>query len=323
MKYFSKEYFEKLWSIANQYILDNYDYCYLKAMHEKNRTIGAKTIIAGMSYARNGIVETYLEDAINFSSASQDLYFNFEHIKKAVEEGNQKIKTCIINFGYYAMYWDLSHAKNVSCIIKKAHYPVLGKAHHYSIDEDYDMMQNIKYDKSIFKGNWVREFVNEWADGFFREEPTYYGSLKTREDDNQLGVKKIPWNVLSADTKKGLASQIVSSQNRIKIHEHTRQENEQLLKEMVEYLYQNHITPIFLILPFTTYYNEYIDKEYKEGIISLLEELPYPVEFLDMNDYPDNFDDTDFLDAEHLNLRGALKATAFLIEYLSLIKSSK
>lgn len=35
MEYLSNEYFEKLISIAYEYALRNYDYCYLAAMYEK------------------------------------------------------------------------------------------------------------------------------------------------------------------------------------------------------------------------------------------------------------------------------------------------
>lgn len=319
MKYFSAEYFENLWVIASQYVMNNYDYCFLTSMHTKNRIIGTKNIIAGMSYTRNGIIETNLADTINFSSASQDLYFDFEHIKKAVEEGKQRIETCIINFGYYALYWDLSFSKNESRKIKKTQYPIFGKAHHLQITEELDMMQEVVYDRKMFAGDWVREFVSEWAIGFFMEESAYYGRLKTREDDALFGLGKRPWNTLPEDTKNAIANQVANDHNHFKVYEHTKKENENLIREIAEYLIQHQITPVFLILPFTTYYNDYIDTQYKEDIVSLLEELPYQVEFLDMNDYLDMFDDSDFLDSEHLNLQGALKATELLKAYLQLI----
>ena len=38
-----------------------------------------------------------------------------------------------------------------------------------------------------------------------------------------------------------------------------------------------------------------------------------------MNDYEGVFCDADFLDTDHLNKQGALKATAFLNEYLNML----
>lgn len=52
----------------------------------------------------------------------------------------------------------------------------------------------------------------------------------------------------------------------------------------------------------------------------ILEDLPYPVEFLDMNDYQEVFGDSDYLDSDHLNLQGALKATNLLNEFIKTIE---
>ena len=321
MKYFCAEYFEKLWNIGCQYILNNYDYCYLAAMHEKNRIIGAKTIITGSSHAMNGIVESGLEgEVINFSISSQDLYYDFQHIKKAVEEGRQKIEICVINIGYYMMYQDLSYSKVMHYIIPAVYYPLFGDSHHYQIKEEFDMMKNIEFDRNMFAEKWIREFVDDWAKGVFMDEPTFYGSLKTRENHNILGLKKVIWNTLSEAEKISVAIERTDYHNKLKAHKHTRQENGILVREMVEYLFQHNIVPVFVFFPFTRYYNAYIDKEYKTDIRMVLEDLPYPVEFLDMNDYQEMFDDSDYLDSDHLNLQGALKATSLLNNFLKIVR---
>ena len=321
MKYFSDQYFETLIRIAHAYVMRNYAYCYLAAMHENNRRIGAKTIIVGSSHAMNGIVESELEgEVINFSITSQDLYYDFENIKKAVEEGRQRIEICVINLGYYLMYQDLSYSREWSQLIPKVYYPLFGKSHHYQIEEEFDRMQDINFDRDMFAENWVREFADQWAKGVFMEEATYYGSLKTREKNNLLGLKDIIWNTLSEDEKRDIAFQRAERHNKLKIYEHTRQENGNIVGEMAEYLVRHDIVPVFVIFPFTKYYNVYIDQEYKADIKKLLEDLPYPVEFLDMNDYLEMFDDSDFLDSDHLNLQGALKATGLLNDFLKVIR---
>ena len=322
MKYLSNEYFERLKDIAYEYIMRNYDYCYLTAMHEKNRMIGAKTIIAGSSHAMNGIVESGIEGGvINFSISSQDIYFDFQHIKKAVEEGRQKIEICVINIGYYMMYQDLSYSKVMSYLIPTVYYPLFGKSHHYQIEEEFDMMQKIDFDREMFADKWIREFVDDWAKRVFMEASTYYGEgLKTRENNNILGLKKVIWNTLSDDEKRDVAIQRTDDHNSLKAHEHSRQENAILVGEMVEYLFQHDIVPVFVIFPFTKYYTTYIDQEYKADIKMILEDLPYPVEFLDMNDYQEMFDDSDYLDSDHLNLQGALKATGLLNDFLKNIR---
>lgn len=317
MKYFSDDYFAQLKEMVVQYTLNNYDYCYLKAMHEKNRTVGTETIIAGSSHAMNGIVEkAFSGDCINFSISSQDIYYDFRHIKKAVEESRKKIKKCIINIGYYMLYQDLSYSKVISCLIPSVYYPLFGDPHHFVIDTEYDMLENVTFDKKIYSEELAKKICEEWANGFFLEDASFYGKLKSRENHNNYGLKKIIWNTLSEEEKEYAAIERTNDHNRLKQHTHSRMENGKLVEEMAEYLHEYDIVPLFVIFPFTMWYNQYIDKDYKTDIYNLLESVPFPVGFLDMNDYTGIFDDSDFLDTDHLNRQGALKATALLNEYM-------
>ena len=61
----------------------------------------------------------------------------------------------------------------------------------------------------------------------------------------------------------------------------------------------------------------YIDSFYKKDIFELLNSLPQQVELLDMNEI-DGFNDEDFLDTDHLSLRGAEKATRLLVEFIKI-----
>ena len=89
-----------------------------------------------------------------------------------------------------------------------------------------------------------------------------------------------------------------------------------LVLKIADYLYQRDIMPVFVIFPFTEWYNRYIDTEYKKEIYDLLDSLPIPVEFWDLNDYKGIFDDDDFCDTDHLNDKGAEKASVLLDEIL-------
>lgn len=321
MKYFSENYFEGLKNIVIEYTLSNYDYCYLRAMHEKNRREGTKTIIAGSSHAMNGIVnENISGGCINFSISSQDVYYDYRHIQKAVAEGRQKIERCIINIGYYMLYQDLSYSKMMSCLIPTVYYPLLGDAHHYLIEKEHDFLGEISVDRSLYSAELIKKICEEWATGFFLEESSFYGSMKTRENNNILGLKKIIWNNLKEEEKEQAAIERTNDHNRLKQHTQSRIENGKLIKEMVEYLYEHAITPIFVIFPFTAWYNRYIDRSYKEDIFELLDSISFPVEFLDMNDYEGVFCDADFLDTDHMNKQGALKATELINEFIKMVE---
>ena len=84
---------------------------------------------------------------------------------------------------------------------------------------------------------------------------------------------------------------------------------------MAAYLAERDIRIIFVIFPFTGWYNQYINPEYREDIYRALDGLKTPVEFLDMNGL-DCFHDGDFLDTDHLNDAGAQKASKILNAFL-------
>lgn len=69
-------------------------------------------------------------------------------------------------------------------------------------------------------------------------------------------------------------------------------------------------------MPYARKCIRYIDPEFKLKTESVLEKLPYPVEYLDMNDLKGIFTDEDFIDAWNLNEQGAEKATKVLRDFL-------
>lgn len=91
-KFLTDNYFNKLEQIAIQYVHNNYNYCYLKAMHEKNREIGTSTIVVGSSHAMNGVVEELFpnEDVINFLYLRKIYIVTFSILKKQLEKEKSK-----------------------------------------------------------------------------------------------------------------------------------------------------------------------------------------------------------------------------------------
>lgn len=317
MENFIGQYFVDLQQIALHYLLSNYDYCYLDAMHEKNRKLGSKTIIAGSSHAMNGVVEAELpEGTINFSISSQDLYFDFLNIKKAVEEGKRQIENCVINIGYYMMYQDLSLSKTLEHLMYRVYGPLFGDTHNYQGEKNVDLWSAYKKFEAVYSEQLIQRLCLEFGRKFFEEESSYYGSLKVREENNLLRANGIIWKNLSEEQKHIYAQKRATDHNRLKKHLSSRKENGIIVQEMTQYLHKKEIKPIFTIFPFTRFYNYYIDEEYKKDIFSLLDSLPYEVEFLDMNDYIDMFEDEDFLDTDHLNLTGAKKASKLLNDFI-------
>ena len=307
---------------THEFLKRNYDYCYLHAMHLKNYLYGCPTIIVGSSHAMNGILESKLEggtaENINFSISSQDIYDDFLHVKMAVENGARPIKTCVINFGYYMMYQDLSKSTTMNYLIPSVYYKLFGDEglHHYTGSTEYDLASGIDYDIEEFNDKSFTQNATRLTDDFFRKQSTYYGTVRTRENISMMGVNKIIWNTLSDQQKDNAAYKRCADHNRLFEHKKSHGENVRLINEMTKYLTDRGIRTVYLIMPFTQKYNKYINPEYKQDIEQVLNDMPYPVEYLDMNDLKDTFTDEDFIDTDHLNIKGAEKATKLLRTFL-------
>ncbi len=317
MKYFSGAYFEELRRLALAYLTRNYDYCYLDSMHEKNRRLGADTVVAGSSHAMNGILEKCFDtEIINFSVSSQDIYYDFHHIKKACREGKQPIKNCIINVGYYMFFQDLSLSKNSNYLVRTVYEPLFHDSHFMQIDSPYHPMQEaIESGRDVFSAELLETFCREWVRNVLIEQGSYYGELICREKNNVVSLKGIVWERLSESEKDAYARKRAADHNRLFAHKESRTENGRLVEEMAAYLAERDIRIIFVIFPFTGWYNQYINPEYREDIYRALDGLKTPVEFLDMNGL-DCFHDGDFLDTDHLNDAGAQKASKILNAFL-------
>ncbi|MBR0091914.1 MAG: hypothetical protein IJP92_09460, partial [Lachnospiraceae bacterium] len=289
MQYNSTAYFEILKEIIIQYLSKNYDYCYLSAMHEKNRREGVETIIVGSSHAMNGLLERRMEEGgwgrtINFSISSQDIWFDYLHVKKALEEGRSKVRYCIICFGYYMLYHDLSQSTLMSFLLPKVYAPLFGREymHHMDVEKASDPLEILSYDREMFPDNVVSPVCEHWAEKVLLEQSSYYGGLVHREEHEIPGLKKTGWIGRSEEEKHQIASERAADHNKLKKYTSSREENGRLLSEMIGYLVQHGVRPLVLITPYTKYYNQYIDPAYREDIYQLLESIPWPLEFFDM-----------------------------------------
>lgn len=304
---------------ATRYCLLNYDYCYLSAMHHKNRTEDVHTIIVGSSHAMNGIVEDeFVARPINFSVSSQDIFYCYEHIKKAVRESCGRIKNCIIDLGYYALYHDVSCSKKIGeALIPRVYAPLFGELHHYEGGLDYDMLQMLSYDKSRYDEDLVRAVCDQWTQADMMNDPTYYGKRRSREMNSRCFLEGNVWNNISEEKRKQIAEGRAAEHNQLKKYITTRLENIVILNDIVQYLAKNNIRIICVVFPFTNYYNGFIDSEYKSELYDVLNKIEHSIEFLDMNEL-DWFDAEDFVDADHLNYKGAIKSSRILNHYLKI-----
>lgn len=310
---------EELNKICKQYVLVNYEYCYLKAMHLLNQQENPQVVIAGSSHAMNGIIEQRMDlSTVNFSISSQDVFYDIMNVSKAVTN-NANIKICVLNIGYYMLYQDLSMSKNLFIQIPRIYYPLFKTGHHLGNVQECDRCSWLKFDREIYSPAMVQHEAEAWSDELFAKQKTFYGTLLTRETNNGLRKKNIIWSELNDDEKNQIAVERTNDHNKLRKHTASREENGAMLEQFISSMRRIGIMPVLVIFPFTHWYNQHIDPNYKKDIIEFLENLDDEVAFLDMNDYCELFDDCDFLDSDHLNESGAEKATDLLNQFINIV----
>ena len=281
------------------YIENYYELCYLYATHEYIAKSDINTVITGLSYGLDDFETRYMRHrAANLSMHSQDLYYDRLNIEKACAE-NRNIKNVVMTLGYYSLFYDTSLSSNkTKCI--ETYLPLFGDTHHFN-------------DQSLCSGRNT-EVLTEHSDGilrFFGDCPEYYGDCIEREITNIDVYRQCGWYRLSPNSRFEIAKALASKHNNHINHLDTYRENTGLLTELFDTLNRDGINIFVVIPPFSPEYNAVINNEYIKYLLEYLEAVPFPINYIDMNEM--GFDATKyFMDADHLNLRGAIEASRIL-----------
>ncbi len=294
-------------SIANQYLMVNYDMVWLKTMLKKGQqSVGKGTLITGSSHALNGINEKYIDNCVNCSMHSQDIYYDFLCAKTILEKApaNAYIR-CFIIMGYYIPFQDLSKSTVMrNMMISPVYYPVFGDAHNWHEPERVDPWRY-----ATDTPEEARKICEMLAEQLILQKETYYSDLKQRKSFFDLGGRR--WCDLSQEEMDAYGKERALSHNKMVVHEASFIENCDILKDYVRLLQLHNITPAVVITPFTPAYNKYIDNRYREAVVEMLDKVEGTIHYIDFND-SDMFDETDFMDTDHLNAAGADKVSFLL-----------
>ena len=159
--------FQELSARVYQEYYNNHDYYYLKNALQQALDTSITTLISGSSYGAFGIDLAYIENAVNLSSISQDMYYSIKLLCQACET-NKNIKNIVLCVGHYCFFSDLSLAKTPSELqrISKVYYPLLHDSHNWPIlppkDEYYMQGNLIDLEKVI-----TTYATADYKDGFF------------------------------------------------------------------------------------------------------------------------------------------------------------
>lgn len=299
-----------------QYMLDyKYNYSFLKASHDKVKRCNPKTIVTGSSHALNGIMESVFEGGCaNLSMHSQDIYYDMVNARHAVQNADGTIETCIIVLGYYIIGQDLSKAVRLGhALIREVYYPLFHDAYHWENSEWVEPWEIFEEDLK------EPDVVKRKAEGILNQIlwKGYYNEYKKRKSGVFDWGGGRTWEDLTAEERDLAAKQRTASHNKFINRKETIAENQELLIQFICFLHRNHIRPVVAVMPFTKEYMKYTNTEYADIVEEMIDnaarEAACPVDFYDLNRY-DLWEESDFIDTDHMTMSGAEKASLFLNE---------
>lgn len=291
-----------------------YDYNFLRNELKASKLEDVKNIIVGNSYSLVGVSKNNLSiKTTNLSMSSQDLYYSYK-LAKEVISNNTNITRCIIGTGYYIAYHDLSRGESIYSkkMLSYTYKPLLNDIHNakqLDLKEMFTLNDclNNKLLGLIFDLYKVEEYISALI---YKQYPEYFneGKLRKNISSDDIDFVEIPFEV-----KCSMGKERATQHNRLKRYRETYIEFNQILKDFVEYLNKNNVEAIFLIFPCTKYYEKEIDTDYEKDFCNALNKLKnlYQYKIIDLSKDTD-FDDSDFIDIDHLNEKGCYKLTAKL-----------
>lgn len=289
----------------------NYNYVWLKAMIEKAKQVNStgSTLVTGSSYGVNGILEHHWAKAVNCSSSSQDLYYDFLCAKNVLDSNaGHNFTRCFIIGGYYSPYHDDSKGKQeIELAVSRVFDPIFGDTHNWKKTFQADLWAGL--------GNLSQEekiFCEQRAIEKMTAQGTFFSKRKQRGGTIfNLGNRN--WWDLSEQERLALGKIRADSHNKLFKHKDTFIENKKILTKYVHFLHENHVLPIFLIAPFAEEYNHFVLKEMKKSVQKLISGISEEIRFVDFNQF-NCFEPDDFVDTDHLSEKGAEKFSGLLVE---------
>lgn len=292
----------------------SYDYYYLLSSLISIEESSVDTIIVGHSYSQNGIVASNLKrKSVNLSLSSQDLYYSFQLVKRAIEL-NSNISKIIIGTGVWSFYFDLSSSKNANELkrIENIYYPILNDKHNYIYEDNMasrsrnevnriiDFIFNIKLINQLFILN------------LYHTNKNYFNNVIVQDRFSLIGSNKVETLGLEARHIGGKSR--AADHNKLLKYSKTRNENYEIMKDFLNITSKKNIDVIVINFPVTDYYYKYLEKEFINDYNHVLNNLinDYSIKFIDLNKNEFGFQDSDFRDFDHLNGKGAIKATSII-----------
>lgn len=301
-------------NICQDIYLGYYDFNYLDNSLNRSYQGDIEAIIVGNSYSLVGIEEQLLDkNCINLSMHSQDLYYSYQLAKKSITK-NKNIKQCIIGISYYVLCHDLSKCGSLYSrnMVENVYYPLVKDKHNSRINIVPTQKKILHYQfdslvKSIFNTNKVEKYFKS---KIYLKNTTYYNNI------NSLNRKQ-SFKEFDIEYKENLGVYRANQHNKIFKYKETSIEYREIFKEFLNFLDESFVEPIIIVFPTSSYYLKNIKLEYIKQFDDLIKQIKEEnIKLIDLREPSFGFDDGDFIDADHLNKKGAIKATNYLNKFI-------
>lgn len=291
-----------------------YDYYYLVSEINRAYRLNPEILYAGSSYATFGINAN--EKACNFALPSQDLYYSVLVLKKVISNCNN-VKKVVLGFGYYSMNCDLSKTKRKSEIerVYDVYYPLFGDVHNLKREdllkrkrtEDIVSKILILINKRIIFTKKRTKNMAYFVDNFHSRETR---KLCTWADCNRR------WNELTNDERLSAAKNRTDAHLKLFKYIDTYKENIELLRKFKQYCDNTGIELYIFISPMSQSYISTMTQQFYQEAERQIKQYTTIVnegKFVDCNKVSKlKFDDSCFVDADHLSDCGAYILTNFI-----------
>ncbi|MBQ8945537.1 MAG: hypothetical protein IJ058_01875 [Lachnospiraceae bacterium] len=321
---FEQAYFDEIKTLLLTYAFDNYDYCFLDEKWKLCHDTRPDVVMCGSSYMMDGFRDDVSEyNTVNLSISSQDLYYIREVLRRYISE-IKKPDIFVFSGGRYILYHDLSMQSRESITIPRTLYRVYGVSHHKDKDLEFDPARCFNTSYEIFREPEFLAFADKWTRELIKENGyRYYGTvMRADRDFADTWSGYSSWTDMPEEVKKAAAAKRTDSHNKLKKYIETFNENVGILTDICRICVENSIVPVLAMYPHSANYMELIDSSYTEELMNVMEQIPYPLHYIDMNADCELFTNDDFRDADHLSEAGAFKATALIDELLGEIYAS-
>jgi hypothetical protein len=250
-----------------------------KAISEYHSNSDYRGIVTGISYTRAAILENCMKYRFAIVAfPSQDIKHDYKMARYIIhDKDNNKIDYCIIGLSYYSFQYDLLK----SAMKNKACF--------------YEFM-DIKQDGINYKFEVENIIFKKESSLYFAQEQEF-----NKLEDN------IKWEI-------GQKQAFIDCN---KNYPKTVKENKKIFKEYLKLLNRNKIRTIVVVCPASKYYTKYFSEKIEDEFHEIIKEVrqEYNFQYIDYFRSKE-FDDSDFEDVSHLNIKGAERFTRTLNEII-------